>query len=767
MTFFSKYKLKFLALFFSCMTLFSTQYLFASDITAGDTELEKNKRILSLLNQGISHAEIARNKDVVLILGNTGSGKSTIINYLLGCAMRYSKGRMFTQDQEIAKIGHSIRSETLFPTLHSSETFRTFMQNEYVFGDENDYAICDCPGFYDNRSEEERICASILTEMVVRKAENLRVAVVVDYHSLTVARGYDLDKLSDTLNKLLPRRSFPPFLLFNKVPLDVTDSDIKEEIQSAVHSHQITLQTAIANSFENFHLFNDPDATVLPDEIKNDEEVKKAQQNLLSMTMLCGSVQSNLFRIVNVLNEGDRKNILGYIKDIHPTDRNNFCFNGYDDNRVRFNELMIKESSLILKILKTKFSLAQYRSLLQDAVDQATQNTNWYRERVARIERGEEVGEVENQVIQLQNNITRLNAERREREGILAELMRRRSELVPRDVEGRELLIETLYWRDEWNDTPGIIRSAAIPLGGLALIASGPLGWFFAPPIAQIAFSPSGGALKFPGVEHLCEYNRHTPFVRYQETLLNETLVKNEETIDREAGIFKRTYCAPKFLELCQGSVEIFVNRNQTPDYLSLIQENTQQIETSTAYILDIGTRITDLEREISGILNPRLETLKDSQRISEKKKEDLEIVLETTKEADQLYERLQEENRIELWYRVSYMLDSESLVVRNFRDFYDNKFKGRNIGQIELPNSLEDVVAAGPLLDAVQTPCGHVFNRLSIETHLERRENCPTCRTPVNKQSLIRVPVVERLFDEFISGARLAAITARDRDNA
>jgi hypothetical protein len=66
--------------------------------------------------------------------------------------------------------------------------------------------------------------------------------------------------------------------------------------------------------------------------------------------------------------------------------------------------------------------------------------------------------------------------------------------------------------------------------------------------------------------------------------------------------------------------------------------------------------------------------------------------------------------------------------------------------GQIESSNDLVDHITAGPLLDVVQTKCGHVFNRLFIELIMERQRNCPTDSVPLKKEDLVRVSIVEML---------------------
>jgi putative ribosome biogenesis GTPase RsgA len=75
----------------------------------GQTNINDEK-MRNLFEEGISKIRNAENKDGVIVIGNTGAGKSTLINYLLGCKMVYKKKKgnktYETAENEFAKIGH-------------------------------------------------------------------------------------------------------------------------------------------------------------------------------------------------------------------------------------------------------------------------------------------------------------------------------------------------------------------------------------------------------------------------------------------------------------------------------------------------------------------------------------------------------------------------------------------------------------------------------------------------------------------------------------
>lgn len=125
------------------------------------------------INDGIedsfSKIEQARGQDLILVIGLTGAGKSTTVNYLLRYPMTEDdEGQLVPVDSSIkppAKMGDSASSITTYPATYA------------LSGEE--FVYCDCPGFKDNRDRETRVCVSLNTESTVKMAKSISAAIVV------------------------------------------------------------------------------------------------------------------------------------------------------------------------------------------------------------------------------------------------------------------------------------------------------------------------------------------------------------------------------------------------------------------------------------------------------------------------------------------------------------------------------------------------------------------------------------------------------------
>lgn len=140
----------------------------------------------------------AQGKDLVVVIGNTGAGKSTFINYLYGCKMQRVIAQSLGIDSldgkvvtvkppakggtydEVMQIGHGNTSMTFMPQIESDASGHTY---------------CDCPGFLDNRGVEINLGNATNIKYALGQARSVKIAVLINFHSLKADRGRGLRDL--------------------------------------------------------------------------------------------------------------------------------------------------------------------------------------------------------------------------------------------------------------------------------------------------------------------------------------------------------------------------------------------------------------------------------------------------------------------------------------------------------------------------------------------------------------------------------------------
>ena len=150
---------------------------------------------------GVGRAEEkALGKTAVMVVGNTGAGKSTFVNYIMGCELETVnlrvKGKLTpvcmvseTSDvKEVMSIGHRKTSHSFVPELEEAKDMNA--------------VVVDCPGFLDNRGAEISIANAANIKAVMARADGVTLVAVLNYHSLEADRGRGVRELLDTLLSL-------------------------------------------------------------------------------------------------------------------------------------------------------------------------------------------------------------------------------------------------------------------------------------------------------------------------------------------------------------------------------------------------------------------------------------------------------------------------------------------------------------------------------------------------------------------------------------
>jgi 50S ribosome-binding GTPase len=153
------------------------------------TESERIELITMYVSDGAKRAEEIVGKNAVIVIGNTGAGKSTWLNYLMGC-------RMILTPLRRSSMANAAPSEVCpvvpFPIGHTkqSETFMPAIALEPMASDP--IAYCDCPGFLDNRGAEINIANAVNIRRILQAARSVRIIILISDVALIADRSRGL-----------------------------------------------------------------------------------------------------------------------------------------------------------------------------------------------------------------------------------------------------------------------------------------------------------------------------------------------------------------------------------------------------------------------------------------------------------------------------------------------------------------------------------------------------------------------------------------------
>ncbi|KAL4475809.1 hypothetical protein ABPG72_011370 [Tetrahymena utriculariae] len=157
--------------------------------------------------QGEDAKKLASKKDAIILMGPTGSGKTTFLHFIKGCEMiekqievqtkegNYHKKKVIDSVDEIknAKIGFGTVSETQFLN---------------VIDIDNATVIVDTPGFKDNRSLEVDISNNINVMNVLKACKTVRIVLLISYHELMAERADPFRQTALIAAKMLNNDTF-------------------------------------------------------------------------------------------------------------------------------------------------------------------------------------------------------------------------------------------------------------------------------------------------------------------------------------------------------------------------------------------------------------------------------------------------------------------------------------------------------------------------------------------------------------------------------
>ena len=133
----------------------------------------------------------SKDEDIVVFLGNTGSGKSTLVNLLAGKQLAVNEeGRDYVllnpDDKDAMSIGTGGDSETRYPKSIVVDGLRFF----------------DFPGFNDTDGSVLNLVNAAFIRQILMKAKSVRLVIVVGEDQFTVDRGDSAKQLFEAMKRL-------------------------------------------------------------------------------------------------------------------------------------------------------------------------------------------------------------------------------------------------------------------------------------------------------------------------------------------------------------------------------------------------------------------------------------------------------------------------------------------------------------------------------------------------------------------------------------
>ena len=208
--------------------------------------------IRRLLKKAESAAEQIKERDIVLFIGDSGSGKSTTIQFLSGCNMiqtrqEISPGKFLLHIEPDEKT-RNLCSENIISNAESKSTTRYIAAQHVpleVVNRSGFITLCDAPGFGDTAGAEVDVANSMGVFKALCGCKSVKIVAFASYRSIG-DRGQGIVKLANILANMIDdvtNRLASIQYVFTKFPEDNRDVNAMLTNIRDVSSKDVALQT--------------------------------------------------------------------------------------------------------------------------------------------------------------------------------------------------------------------------------------------------------------------------------------------------------------------------------------------------------------------------------------------------------------------------------------------------------------------------------------------------------------------------------------------
>ena len=256
----------------------------ASMLAGNDTLI---KHTISLIERGhevIKDQEIK--KYVIMVLGPTGVGKGTLINYINGAELipKYKSGTWKLEAKDPLpgiSISHSsTSSDTFHPAIYSPQ------------GGNFSYSYVDTPGFGDSRGVAYDIATAFFRQEITKNVNFIKTLLVLPYEDFvsTVSRGDRIKNQIHTLSQFLKLDENSDHIneLKNSIALVVAQveppkSSVKE-LENELEQKRENLRNKLKSKFKNPQEIEETIKELMELEIENVNEKKQEIEKIIPLT---------------------------------------------------------------------------------------------------------------------------------------------------------------------------------------------------------------------------------------------------------------------------------------------------------------------------------------------------------------------------------------------------------------------------------------------------------------------------------------------------